>query len=136
VLQEKALKVPTNERGTYSDLADKLDVCVGTVHTLVRKENIFRVHTSVLKPLLTNKNKEDRYLFAQSKIDMGSVMLERPWQYKGMFDEVRVDEKWFNEMFKKKKMLLVTGEEEPVRKTRHKNHIPKIMFLSAQARPR
>ena len=32
--------------------------------------------------------------------------------------------------------ILAAGEEPPVRKTRHKSFISKVMFLSAQARPR
>jgi hypothetical protein len=59
----------------------------------------------------------------------------RPWQYKQMYDEVHVDEKWFNEMFKVRRFLLLAEEPSLIRKTKHKAHIPKIMFLSAQARP-
>jgi hypothetical protein len=36
----------------------------------------------------------------------------------------------------KQKIYLVEGEEAPRRKTRHKGHIIKVMFLAAVARPR
>jgi hypothetical protein len=54
-----------------------------------------------------------------------------------MFDEVHLDEKWFNKTFETRRYFLVKGgEKEPSRKVNHKKHIPKIMFIAAQARPR
>jgi hypothetical protein len=47
-----------------------------------------------------------------------------------------VDEKWFNQDKNKKVYYLWSDEELPHRETRHKSHIPKIMFLAAVARPR
>jgi hypothetical protein len=97
------------------------------------------VHSSALKPFLTNKIKDARYLHATSKLDLGTLNVheDRAWHYQGMFDEVHVDEKWFNETFKTRQYLLVRGREaDPSRKVTHRKHIPKVMFLVAQARPR
>ena len=133
-LKERVLNVPLNDRGTYRDLASQIEVSKDTVKALIDEGN-FRVHSSSLKPYLTEVNKDERYQFATSKIDMLSMDQDN-WQYRGMFDEVHVDEKWFNKTFDKRRYVLAQGEEEPNRKVRHKKHIPKIMFLSAQARPR
>ena len=137
VLGERLLNVPLNERGTYRNLASQLDISKDTAKSLVG-EGVIRIHTSALKPFLTDKIKDARYLHATSKIDLGSLNVheERAWQYKGMFNEVHVDEKWFDETFETRKYFLGKGEPEPLRQVTHKKHIPKIMFLAAQARPR
>jgi hypothetical protein len=56
--------------------------------------------------------------------------------YASCYDEIHLDEKWFYMMPTKQKIYLVEGEEAPRRKTRHKGHIIKVMFLAAVARPR
>jgi hypothetical protein len=136
-LAEKTLNVPMTERGTYRNLAAQLNVPKNVVSSMV-KEGVLRVHQSHVKPLLNEKQKQARYAFAVSKIDLRSLTEDpdKAWQYEAMMDEVHVDEKWFDETFESRKFLLVNEEEDPIRKTRHKSHIPKIMFLSAQARPR
>jgi hypothetical protein len=144
-LCELAVNVPLNKRGTYWSLASHLNVSKDTVMRSVA-EGVFRIHSSALKPFLTEENKDERYQFAMSQIDLGSMTgnEDEVWQYEAMFDEVHVDKKWFNETFETRRYLLVadregqTGEENPSRKVKHKRHIlvPKIMFLSAQARPR
>jgi hypothetical protein len=135
VLKERVLNVPLNDCGTYQSLADNLEVSKHMVQRL-QKEGILKLHTSAVKPYLTEENKQTRLSFCMEKLDLGAAMLNKPWQYEGMFDEVHVDEKWFNETFETRKYLLADMEKEPNRKCRHKKHIPRIMFLSAQARPR
>ncbi|MCH87977.1 transposase [Trifolium medium] len=56
--------------------------------------------------------------------------------FKGMYNTIHIDEKWFNLKVKSKKFYLLQDEEEPVRTCKSKNFIPKIMFLAAMARPR
>jgi hypothetical protein len=137
VLGELAANVPVLERGTIRNLATAINIPKSTVHRLV-EEGLFRPHTSDIKPLLNQKQKEARLCFATSKIDVRSLSdnPENSWQYVGMFNEVHVDEKWFNETFETRRMFLVKDEPEPERKTRHKGRIPKIMFICPQARPR
>jgi hypothetical protein len=135
VLRERIMNVPLNDRGTYQNLAEQINVSIRTVRNLLTEGDLC-VHTSALKPYLTDENKKIRLSWCMEKMDLGAAMLEKPWQYQEMFDEVHVDEKWFNETFETRKYLLAVGEPEPARKCRHKKHIPKIMFLSAQARPR
>ena len=59
--------------------------------------------------------------------------------YHPAYDEVHVDEKWFEIAPKKQRMYLSTFEKaikKPQRKAQSKRHLPKVMFLTAVARPR
>ena len=52
-------------------------------------------------------------------------------------NEIHVDEKWFFLTEKQQKIYLTEGETQgPERHTKHKNHITKVMFLTAVAKPR
>jgi hypothetical protein len=106
VLAEKTLNVPIQEKGTIRNLASQLDVSKDTVHRMIG-EGVFRVHSNSIKPLLTEKAKEKGYTHCVDKIDPSSINKEE-WQYVGMFDEVHVDEKWFDKTFETRKYLLLT----------------------------
>jgi primosomal protein N' len=67
-LAQIALNVPLNERGTYRDLASQFDVSKDTVKNLV-KEGVLQIHSSAVKPYLTNANKDERFQWAVSKIE-------------------------------------------------------------------
>jgi hypothetical protein len=92
-------------------------------------------HVSKLHPTLTEQNKEERYLFALDQVNNATIHLVRP-KFKDQMDVVHIDEKWFHMCQDGEGYLLVAGEELPVRYTKHKNYIGKVMFLCAQARPR
>ena len=49
---------------------------------------------------------------------------------------VVIDEKWFFKEKVNRKVIVSKGQKKPHRSVRHKSHIEKVMFLSAQARPR
>ena len=64
---------------------------------------------------------------------LGSILT----RFKGLFDVVFIDEKWFYLTRKSKRYYLLPDEDEPLLRTcRSKNSIPKIMFLTVTARPR
>jgi hypothetical protein len=65
---------------------------------------------------------------------MATAHLIRP-RFQDQMDRVHIDEKWFHMCQDGEAYLLVDGEEEPVRYTKHKGYIGKVMFLCAQARP-
>jgi hypothetical protein len=56
--------------------------------------------------------------------------------FKGMFDYVFIDEKWFNITNKTARYYSVPGEEQPERTCKSTTHIPRLMILCAVARPR
>ncbi|XP_057771014.1 uncharacterized protein LOC130990797 [Salvia miltiorrhiza] len=58
------------------------------------------------------------------------------YKFKGMYDYVHIDEKWFYLTKKDQTYYLLPNEEDPDRSCQSKNFIAKVMFLAATARPR
>ena len=56
--------------------------------------------------------------------------------FRGLFDYVFIDEKWYYITRKSSRYYTVPGEEQPTRTCKNKNYIPKIMILTVIARPR
>jgi hypothetical protein len=146
-LRVKIKSIQLKARRTRRQLAAQLNLPLSTVHWLVReRENlkgprllyggtIMRVHSSSLKPTLTNSNKVHRFLYAMEQMKPGALSIREPkWQ--DQMDRVHVDEKWFWLCQDGEKYHLLDDEPAPHRTTKHKNYIEKVMFLCAQARPR
>jgi hypothetical protein len=147
LLKAQIRAIALKSRRTRRQLAGQLNLPLTTVHWLVRdraiasgpKEiyggTILRVHSSSLKPSLTNANKLHRFLYAVDQLKPGGLSLRVP-KFQDHMDRVHVDEKWFWLCQDGEKYILVDDEPNPQRSTRHKNYIEKIMFACAQARPR
>ncbi|CAA0806006.1 Unknown protein [Striga hermonthica] len=56
--------------------------------------------------------------------------------FKGMYNYVHIDEKWFYMTKKEQTYYLLDNEEDPHRSCQSKNNIEKVMFLAATTRPR
>ena len=56
--------------------------------------------------------------------------------FKGMYNVIHIDEKWFYRTKGTQNYYLAPDEEEPYRSTQSKEFIEKVMFLAAVARPR
>lgn len=103
----------------------------------VEKEGVFRRHTSVVKPALTEQNKLSRFLYCLESVNLSTVDHTRSgMRFKDDLDVVHVDEKWFLLCKEKQRYVLVADEPDPQRKVKSKNYIAKVMFLSACAKPR
>jgi hypothetical protein len=156
-LKAKARKIALNKRRTYRSLAKELGVSKDFIYKALKKEGLFRRHVSKLKPILTEANKMARLVYALGQIDPSSVppldgsqenlgrtrqqsMPKVPVVFKDQMNTVHIDEKWFFLCQDGARYILVedkdSPEADPVRRTRHKSHITKVMFLCAQARPR
>ena len=61
---------------------------------------------------------------------------ENDHKHDGFYQHVHVDEKWFFLTEQQMRMYLAPGEEAPLRVCQKKDHIVKVMFLAAVARPR
>jgi len=57
-------------------------------------------------------------------------------KFKGLFDHVFIDEKWFFLTQKSEKYYLLPDEDDPHCTCKSKNYIPRLMFLCVCARPR
>jgi hypothetical protein len=146
-LRERIRAIGLKARRTRRQLAGKLDLPLSTVHWLVRERHAYqgpkllyggtiaRMHSSSLKPTLTNANKLHRLLYAMDQLKPGGLSLRVP-KFQDQMDKVHLDEKWFWLCQDGEKYILVDDEPAPHRTTKHKSYIEKVMFLCAQARPR
>jgi len=138
-LIRKTLEIPYRQRKTYRALASKLGVSHHFVFNLLKKEQIFKRHSNAVLPVLNEDNKYHRVMHCLDKIDSSTQnnATRSQWKFKDFYDEVHIDEKWFQLCKEKETYILVCDREEgPARRTKHKSHITKIMFMCAQARPR
>jgi hypothetical protein len=138
---------PTGFRSqTFRMLAKNVAVPLPTLHRLLKK-GVLRRQTSALKPFLTEENMVSRVAYCLDEIDGATATGGEEVRYKNMFDHVNIDEKWFYQTSNSNNYILTAAEFEeeasveddeatPHRTIRHKCHIPKVLFLCAQARPR
>jgi hypothetical protein len=129
--------IPKSQRQTVSSTAAALGVPQTTFFTLMTKEGAAKKHTSSLKPKLTEEHMVARVEYCLGKIEPGTLLGTRSApKFMADFDEIDVDEKWFNMTYDGVRYYLSPMEEPPDRRTRHKGYIDKVMFLSAVARPK
>ena len=148
-------KVPFNKRRTYESLAHEVKHVASktTIFNMVQ-EGAIKVHSSALKPTLSEAQKHERILYCLSMINRPrsivqaadgntrhpafepAVFMRRPLHFQDQYNTVHVDEKWYHLIEDGTRYLLVDGEAAPDRRVRHKKYIEKIMFLCAVARPR
>uniref|UniRef100_A0A8R7U4H5 Transposase Tc1-like domain-containing protein n=1 Tax=Triticum urartu TaxID=4572 RepID=A0A8R7U4H5_TRIUA len=129
--------IPPGERTTLEQVAGHMNVSTSTVWRRLKMKEIRRI-TSELKPALTDENQRARVEYALKHLEpcsLTSLSGIKP-TFRADMDVVHIDEKWFYRTRKTQNMYLSHRENAPHRECKHKNHIQKIMFLSAMARPR
>ena len=126
-------KIELSKRTTLKDLANELKMAKTTLWRRL-KEGRLKHHTNSIKSTLTDDNKLGRIRFCLSMLDELSVP-EEP-TFKGMYNVIHIDEKWFYRTKGTQNYYLAPDEEEPYRSTQSKGFIEKVMFLAAVARPR
>nr|XP_051196172.1 uncharacterized protein LOC127309316 [Lolium perenne] len=129
--------IPPGERTTLEQVAGHLNMSTSTVWRRLKTKEIRRI-TSELKPALTDANQRARVEYALMHLERCSITALGGINptFRADMDVVHIDEKWFHRTRKTQNMYLSHREEAPHRECKHKNHIQKIMFLSAMARPR
>ena len=125
--------VPIKKRRTVRALAKQIGVPKSTLQDAVKAGKIKR-HSNSLKPELTEENKIDRLRYCLRQI-IPETINDNPL-FRGFYDVVHVDEKWFYITEVNQRCLLMPDEEPPHRTTKSKKFIAKLMFLCAVARPR
>ena len=124
-------EIPQHHHKTYCSTAKAMGVTLSTVQRMLLHRDVCRVHTSSLKPTLTEENKMSRMELALSFIDKNNTS-----KFKNMEDLIHIDEKWFYLTKDGQRFIIVADKEEPYRYVQHKSFLMKIMFLCAVARPR
>jgi hypothetical protein len=122
--------IPLNERTCYQSTSAATGIPMTRLHSIVKKNGAIRRHSSAVKPVLTETNKQFQIQYALHNINMDRCLFD------SMMDVVHVDEKWFEMKQATKTYFLANGEAEPHRAAKSKRYIEKIMFLAAVARPR
>ena len=131
--------LPYHQRGTQRDIAGALGVSVSTVHALKSEDGaVIHSHSAATKPLLNDEQIFNRVNYCLDRLEVNPLDNKR--YFRIAHDEIHVDEKWYF-IDKVKQTIYVTEEEKeeedlPTKKTRHKSHMTKVMFLCAVARPR
>ena len=108
-----------------------MGVSLNTVQRMLLQQDVCRIHTSSLKPTLTDENKVSRMELALSSIDKNNTS-----KFKNMEDLIHIDKKWFYLMKDGQCFIIAVDKAEPYRHVQHKSFLMKIMFLCAVARPR
>ncbi|VEU43698.1 unnamed protein product [Pseudo-nitzschia multistriata] len=121
-------RVPMKDRGDLRTLSAVTGIPKSSLHRLVRRGDM-RKHNGTTKPLLTAKNKLKRVEWILEHIDDNG-------RFDDWFKWIHIDEKWFYLKRTKQTTYLLPGEAEPKSTSKSKNHMTKVMFLCATARPR
>ena len=124
-------EIPQRRRKTYRSTAKAMGVTLRTVQRMLLHRDVCRVHTSSLKPTLTEENKISRMELALSFMDKNNTS-----KFENMEDLIHIDEKWFYLTKDGQRFIIVADEEEPYRHVQHKSFLTKVMFLCVVARPR
>ena len=75
---------------TYHSTAKAMGVALSTVQQMLLHQEVCRVHTSSLKPTLTEENKMSRMELALSFLDINNTS-----KFENMEDLIHIDKKWF-----------------------------------------
>ena len=124
-------EIPRHRHKTYRSTAKAMEVALSTVQRMLLHQDVCRVHTSSLKPTLTEENKISRMELALSFVDKNNTS-----KFENMEDLIHIDKKWFYLTKDGQRFIIAADEEEPYRHVQHKSFLTKIMFLCAVARPR
>ena len=124
-------EIPRHCRKTYHSTAKEMGVALSTVQRMLLHQDVFRIHTSSLKPTLTEENKMSRCELALPLVDKDNTS-----KFEKMENLIHIDEKWFYLTKDGQRFIIAADEGELYRHVQHKSFLTKIMFLCAVARPR
>jgi hypothetical protein len=123
--------IPMHQRKSIRALSSALRIPPTTLFSMKHSDDpVIIAHTNALKPLLTPEHQFQRVCYAVLNFNRDDDT------YNGFYQTVHVDEKWFFLTEEQLRFYMVPGEEAPRRVCVNKNHIMKVMFLAAIARPR
>ena len=83
-------EIPRCRCKTYHSTAKAMGVTLSTVQRILLHRDVCHIHTSSLKPTLTEENKMSRMELALSLVDKNNTT-----KFENMEDLIHIDEKWF-----------------------------------------
>jgi hypothetical protein len=125
-------EIPLTQKQSIRSLALALGMPKSTLFRMKQDklESVIMPVSIAIKPLLTDQHKLQRVFFATDKVDAAEN------KYHGFYDSVHIDEKWFFISKDALRVYIATDEIPPERYAQNRNHLIKVMFLCALARPR
>ncbi|GMF30573.1 unnamed protein product [Phytophthora fragariaefolia] len=126
---ERLRGVPVASRSTVRSAASAFGVPPTTLHRRIKAWQLRNV-TSVVKPLLTEANRQARLQFCVCHVYAATLL------FSDMLNMVYIDEKIFYVTQPTRQYLLLPGEVAPTRRVNSKRYITRVMVLAAVARPR
>ena len=133
-LEEALVDLPKENRKTIRGVSAGLGVSTNTVQRMLKTKNIKR-NSNQLLPILSEEIKTIRLWYAAAQVGRNEDGSYSDY-FHGSYDEIHIDEKWFE--ISEQVATYYMGSEEPVpnRSVQNKGHLIKVMFLVAVARPR
>jgi hypothetical protein len=122
------INIPLSDRTCFRSTSAATGIPMTCLHRIVKRGAVRR-HSSAVKPVLTEPNKQLRIQYALNNINMDRHLFD------SMMDDVHVDEKWFNMKQVNKTYFPAEGEAETHQIAKSKHFIYEVMFLAAVARP-
>ena len=130
-LREAIPTIPFHQRKSLRSLSSTLRIPLTTLFRMKHSDDpVIVAHTNVLKPLLTPEHQFQHVCYAVMHFNRDDN------SYNNFYQTVHVDEKWFYLREEQLRIYMAPGEVAPRRVCVNKNHIMKVMFLAAIARPR
>jgi hypothetical protein len=123
-------EIPLHHKQTLRDLARALGMPLTLLFRMRSgRDMVIMPFTSALKRALTEVQKVGCVLCSVSKLDPFDLY------YNDFYNSVHVDKKWFFLSKKDFYLYIATDKTDPHRTCQNKDHIMKVMFLTAVARP-
>ncbi|XP_057783851.1 uncharacterized protein LOC131001479 [Salvia miltiorrhiza] len=110
-------QIDLHQRTTLTSLSEALRVSYLKLYRLF-KQGVLRRHSSAIKPYLKEENKTIRLEFCLSMLDESTIFNDP--KFKGMYNYVHSDDKWFYLMKKDQTYYLLDNEGDPDRSCRSK----------------
>jgi hypothetical protein len=123
-------QVPVEARSTIRDSAAAIGIPKSTFHRYTRVQKFFRPASIQMKPALTGTHCTRRLRFVRDMVN------EETGLYWEQYDTIHIDEKWFFIDKVNRRCYLNDDEVAPIKQTKNKQYMEKVMFLCAVARPR
>ena len=134
--EERITSVPRSKRRTYRQAQANTGVNKSTIGRFMKKGKA-KSRSSYQQPQLNSHHMMLRMRFCLRRLQGGGRRRAHGGGARFLtgWNVFHIDEKWFNQKQKKTRAICLPKESPEVRTTIHKNHIPKIMFLSCTTKP-